>query len=432
MSVEAELAAWAASLRWEDVPGPTQALVEDLLLDAVASAAAGRQQELVERVRPVARAFAGDGPAADVFVDAYAVTSATICDVYRPGLCHVTPVVVPVVAALAAETPVPRETFLAALTVGLEVTTRLCRSLPYASLRARGWHSPGVVGPVGAAAAGARLLGLDAAGSASALAHGAAQAAGTFAALGTEAVKFNQARGSVSGLLAALMARAGLAAAPTWLGDEDGGLARTYADEGPSDDLVAGLGADWELERISLRRWPAASSVQSLIEACLELDLGPGDVREVCVELSPAAHRVSGPRGWGDPLSAQQSARWVVAVTLADRDWWFEQWSPGRIGDEAAGAFASDRVRVAVRDDLDDSAVRLVVALAGGDVVERTVLSALGDPERRLPREAIEAKLRRALASVGTPELAEDALATLAGRTLSGLPGFGRALAVIA
>ena len=204
--VEVALAEWVSALDWESVPPRVQDTVTNMLLDAVASSVAGRTQGLVSRATGVASSFAGDGsPAARAFVDAYATTSATLCDVYRPGLCHVTPVVVPVLLALTDERDVSGPQFLAALTVGLEVTVRLSQALGYPAMRERGWHSPGVVGTVGAAAAGARLMGLDAERCGHAMAHGAAQAAGTFAGLGTEAVKFNQARGATAGLLAALI-----------------------------------------------------------------------------------------------------------------------------------------------------------------------------------------------------------------------------------
>jgi 2-methylcitrate dehydratase PrpD len=212
----------------------------------------------VRDVRPAATAFGGDDSAATAtFLAAYAITSATACDVYRPAMCHVTPVVVPPLLALSAERD---DDFFAALTVGLEVTTRLCVALNYPALRARGWHTPGVAGTIGAAAAAARLLRLDADATRNAMAFAALQAAGTWAALGTEAVKFNQARGAVAGLLAALTARAGLQASDAWPPAPDGGLAATYAEDADPSALTDGLGERWELERISLRRWPAASS----------------------------------------------------------------------------------------------------------------------------------------------------------------------------
>ncbi len=416
MSVEAELAAWVAELSWESIPLRVQAAVEDMLLDAIASALAGRSQELLERVNGPARAFGGGGeatvigaapssPASATFLNAYAVTAATICDVYRPGLCHVTPVTLPPLLALGEERDVAGVELLTAFAAGLELTVRLSQALNYPEMRSRGWHSPGVVGPVGAAAAGARLLRFDEGRVSAALAHAAAQGAGTFAALGTEAVKFNQARAAVSALLATLVAESGLAAAPRWLTDEDGGMTIAYTSDADPAAAIRDLGTQWSLERISLRRWPAASSVQSLIELCLQLShehgIAPADVESVAIELGPSAYQVSGDRDWHDALSAQQSARWVAAAVLHDGDWWVEQSSAQRIGDDVLSSFARERVSVAAAPDLGSAGVRIQVALSGGTTVELAAEHASGDPERPLERAQVEEKLRRAAPSAG-------------------------------
>lgn len=433
MSIEREIAGWIASLSWDELPPATATAVENVFADAVASALVGRTQALVRRVEAPARAFAGEGtatvigappaaPAAAAFLNAYAVTSATICDVYRPGLCHVTPVTLPPLLALAELYDEGGRRLLESFAIGLEVTVRLSRALNYPELRRRGWHSPGVVGPVGAAAAGAHLLGLDEDGVASALAHAAAQSAGTFVGLGTEAVKFNQARAAASALLATLVAGSGLAAAESWLSGEDGGLAAAYTAAARPEALVEELGSTWHLHEISLRRWPAASSVQSLIDECLRLvherDLSPADVDRIEIELAPAAYQVSGDRGWGDSLSAQQSARWVAAVVLADRDWWTEQSSPGRIADDAVSTFARERISVARTEGFPEAGVRLRVSLRDGSELELAADDAPGDPGRPLTRNQIEEKLRRAVPSAGIAAHADDLLQHL--RDLAG------------
>jgi len=392
MSVEREIAGWAASLQWDDLPEAVRERVETIHLDAIASGAAGASQLLTGQAERVAASFAGSSAAASVFARAYAITSATLCDVYRPGLCHVTPVVLPPLEALGDGRE--RDDLLVALAVGLEVTPRLCLALDYPRLRARGWHSPGVAGTVGAAAAAARFLRLDPEGVLSAMAHGAAQAAGTFAALGTEAVKFNQARGATAGLLAALAAEAHLAASSEWLTAADGGMARTYADGGEPELLVRDLGRRWELEQISLRRWPAASSVQSLIEVCLELAPAADEVAAVEVELSARAYEVSGERGWETPLAAQQSARWVAACTLLDGDWWLEHSAPARLGDPRTAELAN-RVVVVASESVPDGGVRIRVELAGGGEATAERRDAPGDPTRPLSRTDVEAKLAR-------------------------------------
>lgn len=393
MTVERKVAAWAAELEWAGLPERVRERVETIRLDAVASGLAGRTMLLAGQAARVASAFAGDSAAARVFARAYEVTSATLCDVYRPGLCHVTPVVLPPLEALGEGRE--DEDVLAALAVGLEVTTRLCLALDYPRLRARGWHSPGVAGPVGAAAAAARLLRLGPDGVLGAMAHGAAQAAGTFAALGTEAVKFNQARGATAGLLAVLAAEEGLAASPEWLTSADGGMARAYSDGGEPELLVRDLGRRWELEQISLRRWPAASSVQSLIETCLELGLDADEVAAVEVELSPRAYEVSGERGWDTPLAAQQSARWVAACTLLDGNWWLEHSAPARLADPRTAELAR-RVGVTASERVAGGGVRVRVELAGGGEVTAERADAPGDPARPLSRADVEAKLARA------------------------------------
>jgi 2-methylcitrate dehydratase PrpD len=428
VSVERELAAWVAGLSSDDLPPATAATVENVLADAVASALAGRSQRLLGRVDTPARTFAGAGratvigattaaPAAAAFLNAYAVTAATVCDVYRPGLCHVTPVTLPPLLTLAELYESTGRRLLESFAIGLEVTARLSQALAYPELRRRGWHSPGVVGPVGAAAAGAHLLGLDEDGVASALAHAAAQSAGTFAGLGTEAVKFNQARAAVSALLATFVAESGLAAAEEWLTAAEGGLAAAYTEGADPPALTRELGSEWRLHEISLRRWPAASSVQSLIELCLELAcerrVAPADVESIEIELAPAAYQVSGDRGWADSLAAMQSARWVTAVVLADRDWWIEQSAPERIGDPEVGAFARERVSVTAVAEVPAAGVRLRVALADGSRVGLDSADAPGDPDRPLGRKQIEDKLRRAILHADVTASADELLELL-------------------
>jgi 2-methylcitrate dehydratase PrpD len=420
--VEERLAEWIAGVEPDDVPERVVTRVEDLFLDAFASAFAGRTQALVARVEPVARLFAGPGdctvigdlpasPAAAVYLNAYAMTSATLCDVYRPGLCHVTPVTVPPLLALTELAGVAWDRLLTAAAVAFEITVRLASGLDYPAMRARGWHTPGVVGQIGAAAGGASLLGLGRASVTGALSHAALQAGGTFAALGTEAVKFNQARGAMAGLLALLMGRSEASAPTRWLTCEDGGLIATHSPGADAARVVEGLGDNWELEQISLRRWPAASSVQSLIETCLELvtEHGPEleGIRSVEVRLPPSAYEVSGRPVWSDPLSAQQSAQWVTAATIGDRDWWLDSNSAEHVADERLASFASTRVRVVSDAELTGAAVRIAVDLDGGPPVVLSHDDAPGDPGRPLERPALLEKLRRCAAGLSVEDAGE-------------------------
>jgi 2-methylcitrate dehydratase PrpD len=66
----------------------------------------------------------------------------------RPNLCHVTPEVVPPALAAAEERGVSGRVLVTALAAGLETAVRVGVGIRYPAFRERGWHSPGVIGPL--------------------------------------------------------------------------------------------------------------------------------------------------------------------------------------------------------------------------------------------------------------------------------------------
>jgi 2-methylcitrate dehydratase PrpD len=436
---EDALASFVVGLRVEDLPAPVASRVCELLLDAIASALTGRQTVEAPAMAMAARAL-GSGHDATVIgggrlsvagatlLNGYEITAATICDVHRPTLCHVTPVVVPAALAIVERTGSDGPSLVAALAAGFETTVRVGLATGYERFRARGWHSPGVVGPFGAAAASARLLGFGAIPTRHALAFAGSQAAGTFAGLGSSQVKFHQARGALSGLLAALVAAEGLDASPHFLTASDGGFLGIYSDGGDPERLTSGLGETWELMDISLRRWPTASSLQAVAEASLELQgrrIDVADIELVRIVLPEGSYRLNGSREWRDQLSAFQSAAYVAAVALLDGRCWLDQFSAERIAAPDVIAFVRDRTEVAVDPELPPSAARVTVSRRHALPVTSAIDVPSGDPSRPLSRDDLRAKLRAATA--GTPfearaeEIAETVLGLAGARSVEPL-----------
>jgi len=433
VSPDQELAEFVATLRVEDRPADAVDAARALMLDAIASAIAGRTTQEAADAERLARAIFGPGrcvviggdpiaPAGAAFLNGFLVTAATVCDVHRPTLTHVTPEVVPaVLAAVGPGTPSPPTgaDVLAGVLAGCEVTVRVAQALDGEAHQRRGWHNPGIAGAVGAAAGVARALHLDATGVRHAMGHAVSQAAGTFAALGTPGVKVHQARGALSGLLAGTLAAAGMPAALDALTATRGGLLPAYADGGTPSRLVDALGDRWALRDIALRRWPAASSLQSVIAATLEAvaGLGPGtsrdDIADVRVDLPPRAFGLNASHGWRTQLEALQSARWVVAVSVADGECWVDQTAPARLVDARVGTFAEHRVGVQLDATLTLAAARVTVALRDGSHSTAQVDVPPGDPARPLPHADLVAKLRRAVAGVGASLDADDILDAL-------------------
>jgi 2-methylcitrate dehydratase PrpD len=422
VTLDDELSAWVATDTLAAAAPPVRERAKLLLLDAVASAYAGRGTTDFAAVARLAAAQFGPGtspvigggrlsPAGATLLNGFQTTAATVCDVHRPTLTHVTPEVVPAALAAAHQTGASGADLLAAVAIGCEVTVRVATALNSPAYRARGFHNPGIAGAIGAACAVARLLHLGQRGVRDAIAHAASQAGGTFAALGSSGVKVHQARGALSGLLAASFAEAGIDGAARPLSAERGGLFAAYADGGLPEAMTDDLGVRWTMDEISLRRWPAASSLQPLIAAVLEAltDAPPGTgapLRSADVALPPRGYMLNGRAGWGTQLEALQSARWTVAVVTADRDCWVPQTAPARLADAELARVAAGAVTVAEDASLPEGAARVRLVWSNGHATTREVRVSPGDPDAPLAWDDIAVKLNRSFDGAGDAGLA--------------------------
>ena len=121
----------------------------------------------------------------------------------------------------------------------------------------------------------------------------------------------------------ALFARC-LELADEFLTAPDGGLYNTYAEGGRPEDAVADLGARWELCRIALRLWPAATPLQDVITALYDLverhGVDFGDIENVRIALSKTPFDMHGGFAtYGAKFEALLSAHYVAAVYLRGR-----------------------------------------------------------------------------------------------------------------
>jgi len=424
----ARIADWAASLGIDEVPPAIRKRTSHLILDAVASALAGRHGDETAQVEHVARDLSPGDEATAIgagrisrlgaaFLNGYQVTAVTVCDVYRPNLCHVTPEVVPPALAMSEGRSVTGAELLLATAIGLETTVRVGRGIRYSSFRERGWHSPGVIGALGGAAAAGKVARLDAQRMRWALGLAGAQAAGTFAQWGTPTIKFHQAHGAVAGLVAASLARQGFRSSEEVLTHPDGGLFNAYSDGGDPAVVTERLGEAWELERISMRLWPTASSIQGVISCIFDLideyDLRPEHARRMTIRLGEATYRLHGEMGWEDRFRALLSTRYCAAVVLHDRQCWLDQFEPARVADAALGSFASGRIAVVEDRSIPVSGASVEVELEDGQLLRVARDVPKGDADDPLTEDELVDKFRRAAVGILPAADAERALQIL-------------------
>jgi 2-methylcitrate dehydratase PrpD len=132
-------------------------------------------------------------------------------DNFDPAKAHATAVLVPAIVALAEQEGASGRACLDAYIAGLQILGRIGQGVNPAH-RNRGWHATATVGAIGAAAACARLLRLDARQAAFAVSIGTSMAAGFMSQFGTMAKPLHAGLAAKAGVMAASLARAGLTA----------------------------------------------------------------------------------------------------------------------------------------------------------------------------------------------------------------------------
>src|SRR5690606_34612779 len=124
--------------------------------------------------------------------------------------------VVPAIFALAAQFGSTGQELITAYIAGVEIATKLGRAVNMTHYN-KGWHTTLTLGALGAAAACAKLLQLNAEKTATALAIAGSRAGGMVANFGTMTKPIHAGFAAESGVTAALLANAGTTANPNAL-----------------------------------------------------------------------------------------------------------------------------------------------------------------------------------------------------------------------
>jgi 2-methylcitrate dehydratase PrpD len=301
------------------------------MTDIVACMIAGAADEATVRV---ARAAAGWGsgrcslvgqtsrlsaPAA-ALVNGTAAHALDFDDNFHPMAGHSTAVLAPAVLAVAEERGASGLAVLDAYVAGLEAQAVVGEAVNLVHYE-RGWHSTSTIGPFGAAAACARLLGLDRNGVVSALSLAFSLAGGSKLQFGTMAKPMHAGLAAQHGVMAASLAASGVTGVAEPL-DGEWGFRDLYA--GASSPGYAGtpIGRPLAIERYGLKTkiHPCCASAHCAIDALLALrrehDVSAADVDRIDVLVN----RVSSDNlRHTDPhteLEARFSMQWCVALAL--------------------------------------------------------------------------------------------------------------------
>lgn len=414
-SATADLAAFASSLQYSDIPAPVIEHAKLCLLDTVGCCIYGStlppvrkliKMVLAEGAHPVASILGTSdrvSPSQAALVNATAPHAFQLDEVHTGATLHPGSVVVPAALALSdAAGGVTGQQFLAAMIAGYEVGIRVGLATRGAMFK-RGYHNQGTTGPLAAAAAAARVLGLDAQATMHALGIGASQSAGLMAVQeGANAKAFHSGRASQSGVYAALLAQAGYTGIEHVLDVEYGGFFGTLVEGHDPRLLTDGLGTRWETLNVGFKSSPASNgsitAMHTLERIMRENALRAEDIQSICAHVSTNTLEHCGwpfdPQAMKGVLAAQMSVRYGLAAMAIDRTSTPGQYDEARIKRADIAAFLP-KIEVSAWPAYDSDprlrlACRLEVTAVSGRTYSAETLYRPGSAEDPLRREDLE------------------------------------------
>ncbi len=414
-SAESQLAEFATTLRFSDVPNAVVRRAEDLLLDWLGSTLAGKGARPVESI---ARFMLGQGPTdgpAEVLIhrrgsspliaatiNAAASHFAEQDDVHNGSVFHPAAVVFPPALAVAQALGRSGRDLLVASIVGYEVGIRVGEFLGRSHYKV--FHTTGTAGTLAAAAAVGCLLRLDALQMQNAFGSAGTQSAGLWEFLrdGADSKQLHTAHAAGAGLSAAYLAGDDVTGARHILTGAQGMAAGMSSDADPVR-LTDRLGQRWATAETSFKFHAACRHTHPAADALLSVmnqhNLNANDIVQVTARVHQGAIDVLGPVV--DPKTVHQakfSMGTVLAMAALHRRAGMAEFD-AHFADGEARAFC-ERVHMVLDAEVDAAYParwigKVEVNLRDGRVLHGRVDEPKGDPGNTLSRSELEDKAIR-------------------------------------
>ena len=367
----ATLAAYVADLSYDAIPREVLERAKGLTLDFLGSAVrARREAESTPSLLAMLKALSLDGdgeatvvgdgktwtPAVAALLNGALGHSLDFDDTHADSSLHPSAPVVPAAFAVGEMVNASGRDVLTAIVAGYEVCCRLGNALDPTSHYARGFHPTATAGTYGAAAAAARLFGLNKEQIVSAFGVSGSQAAGSlqFLVNGSWNKRYQVGAAAMNGVIAATLARDGFIGSSESVEGKHG-LLVGYTDDAHPDKAVAGLGQVYETMKIGVKPYPSCRYTHAALDALLAMrrahNLTPDRIRRVEIGLHRNGITLTGDtatkRHPTSIVGGQFSMYFTGAIALDQGSFGWDDY--GRLGDKAIDALA-DRIDV-VQDD---------------------------------------------------------------------------------
>ena len=407
------LAAYAATLHYEDLPPAVVQRAKDCIIDAVATISYGAELPWSQMIIAYAKRYGAGGKSAilgtgglNVHAPAAALANGALAHAFEldsttmpnsgshPSATLFTPAL-----AVAQERGLGGRDLITAFVAGGEVMYRIGHATKHSN-ETRGFHAPGTTGPFGAAVAVSRIRQFDTATMTNALGVAGSLACGLLefvnAGNGAMVKRLHLGRAAESGVLAASLAGEGFTGPSSVLEGEFGFL-HVFCNEWDLPALTHGLGTEYLTPSISMKRYACHMTAQNSIEATDDLreehKFSAADIVSIAIagdHRMATRNNIPAPE---DKMMAQYSVPFSVALSLYRDARNPRSYDDEVVHDRAILDLASRiKITVAAGQGRQDSTATVTIWLKDGREVSRRVSSFKGTPQRPLNQAELKEK----------------------------------------
>ena len=422
------LSAFLVSIRYDLLPAPVVARTEELFLDWLASALAGRNARPVVAIENFAALMGPPGGPSEIFtsrrrssplfaalVNGAASHFVEQDDLHNSSVLHPGTVVFPAVLAAGQQMGISGKALIAAAVAGYECGVRVGEFLGRSHYKI--FHTTGTAGKLAAAAGAGHVLALNARQMQDCLGSAGTMAAGLWEFLrdAADSKQLHTAKAAADGLMAAYIARDGFTGARQILEGAQG-MAAGMSSDADARWLTDGLGTRWALAETSFKFHASCRHTHPAADALLALmqdeKLSADDVEQVTAHVHQGALDVLGPVT--DPQTIHQSKfsmGFVLAQIATKGRASLADFTEDALSERAMRVF-HDKVKMVLDPEIDRAYPRrwmgrVTVKTRDGRTLEKKIDSPKGDPDNGLTRAELEDKALRLAQYAGGASVAE-------------------------
>ena len=317
-------------------------------------------------------------------------------------LTHPTTPVLAASLAMAEAMGSTGQELLTAFAVGFEVECKVAEAIK-PDHYVKGFHSTGTIGAIGAAAAAAKLLGLEERELRMCLGIACSESAGLRANFGTMTKPFHAGRAAENGVVAARLAAGGFTADPGVL-DGRWGFFQIMGGGCDPEHLLGKLGSPWSAvdPGVSIKPYPSGSlghpAMDAMRDLVIEKDIDPKKVKKVRFGTTS---KVLDPLRYAEPqneLEAKFSLQFGLGILLLERKAGIHQYRDEVVSRPDVRE-AMKKVEPYKDEEIEKQGYALIrgkisIEMEDGTVHERMSELSRGTPQRPMDREELYEKFK--------------------------------------